>query len=121
MSAVSSVSIIFFLLPFHTRSLTLSLTFSEGSSNTHGGGGGAQSRPLVSDDLRLIEEDLSKQLSVDTVDRDQELNTEPFICTLENGGEVATYCIKMHIQYSAYIENIFTFLAIKYYKERTVE
>lgn len=70
------------------RSFFLSL-FPEGSSNTHGGVGGAQSRPLGTDDLKLIEEDLSKQLSVDTVDRDLELNTEPYIYSLENGGEVA--------------------------------
>ncbi|KAF4091423.1 hypothetical protein AMELA_G00036730 [Ameiurus melas] len=58
---------------------------TEGSSNMHGGVGGAQSRPLGSDDLKLIEEDLSKQLSVDTVDRDLELNTEPYVYSLENG------------------------------------
>ncbi|KAB5571342.1 hypothetical protein PHYPO_G00223950 [Pangasianodon hypophthalmus] len=71
-----------------TDLLTALCIETEGSSNTHGGGGGgagAQSRPLGSDDLRLIEEDLSKQLSVDTVDRDLELNTEPYICSLENG------------------------------------
>lgn len=59
--------------------------FSEGSCNARGG---APSRPLGSDDLKLIEEDLSKQLSVDTVDRDLELNTEPYVSSLENGGEV---------------------------------
>ncbi|XP_060783916.1 autophagy-related protein 2 homolog A [Neoarius graeffei] len=66
-----------------TDLLTALCVETEGSSNTHGGG--AQSRPLGSDDLRLIEEDLSKQLSVDTVDQDLEPNTEPYICSLENG------------------------------------
>lgn len=79
------VSIIAMLSLFHTQSLILPLLFSEGSSNARGG---ASSRPLGSDDLRLIEEDLSKQLSVDTVDRDMELNTEPYVSSLENGGEV---------------------------------
>ncbi|KAF7707420.1 autophagy-related protein 2 homolog A [Silurus meridionalis] len=59
---------------------------TEGSSNMHGGGGGSShSRPLGSDDLRLIEEDLSKQISVDTVDQDLKLNTETYVSTLENG------------------------------------
>ncbi|XP_053361603.1 autophagy-related protein 2 homolog A isoform X1 [Clarias gariepinus] len=67
-----------------TDLLTALCIETEGSSNTHGGNG-AHSRPLGSDDLKLIEEDLSKQLSVDSTDRDLELNTEPYICTLENG------------------------------------
>lgn len=74
-----------------STSFDFCLPFSEGSSNTHGGG--AQSRPLGSDDLRLIEEDLSKQLSVDTVDQDLEPNTEPYVCSLENGGEMTTYIL----------------------------
>uniref|UniRef100_A0A4W4GAP6 Autophagy related 2A n=1 Tax=Electrophorus electricus TaxID=8005 RepID=A0A4W4GAP6_ELEEL len=45
----------------------VSLALAEGGSNSHGAGIGAggHSRPLGSDDLRLIEEDLSKQLSTD--------------------------------------------------------
>lgn len=49
--------------------------------------GGGVSRPLGSDDLRLIEEDLSKQLSSEMYDRDLELDAEPYISTMENGGE----------------------------------
>uniref|UniRef100_A0A4W4GE39 Autophagy related 2A n=1 Tax=Electrophorus electricus TaxID=8005 RepID=A0A4W4GE39_ELEEL len=49
----------------------VSLALAEGGSNSHGAGIGAggHSRPLGSDDLRLIEEDLSKQLSTDVADR----------------------------------------------------
>lgn len=96
------------------RSFFLSL-FPEGSSNTHGGVGGAQSRPLGTDDLKLIEEDLSKQLSVDTVDRDLELNTEPYIYSLENGGEVAMYIL--FELYIILIENVCAFLALQYHEE----
>uniref|UniRef100_A0A8B9H989 Autophagy related 2A n=1 Tax=Astyanax mexicanus TaxID=7994 RepID=A0A8B9H989_ASTMX len=69
-----------------TDLLTALCIETEGSSNAHGGpGGSSHSRPLGSDDLRLIEEDLSKQLSVDTADRDSELDADPYICGLENG------------------------------------
>ncbi|XP_047658028.1 autophagy-related protein 2 homolog A isoform X3 [Tachysurus fulvidraco] len=64
-----------------TDLLTALCIETEGSCNARGG---APSRPLGSDDLKLIEEDLSKQLSVDT-DRDLELNTEPYMSSLENG------------------------------------
>ncbi|KAI4893707.1 hypothetical protein NFI96_012162 [Prochilodus magdalenae] len=59
---------------------------TEGSSNTRGGVGiGGHSRPLGSDDLRLIEEDLSKQLSTDMAERDLELDADPYVFGLENG------------------------------------
>ncbi|XP_051506271.1 autophagy-related protein 2 homolog A-like [Myxocyprinus asiaticus] len=62
----------------------LCIETSEGSS---GGGlsAGGISRPLDSDDLRLIEEDLGKQLNAEMIDRDLELNTEPYVTTIENG------------------------------------
>lgn len=62
----------------------LCIETSEGSS---GGGvsGGGVSRPLGSDDLRLIEEDLSKQLSAEMMDRDMELDAEPYVTSMENG------------------------------------
>nr|XP_043897069.1 autophagy-related protein 2 homolog A isoform X2 [Solea senegalensis] len=49
--------------------------------------GGVHSRPLDSDDLRLIEEDLSKQLGSSPRDRewDEEPDLEPFVTGLENG------------------------------------
>ncbi|XP_034739320.1 autophagy-related protein 2 homolog A isoform X2 [Etheostoma cragini] len=49
--------------------------------------GGAFSRPLDSDDLRLIEEDLGKQLGSSPRDEewDTEPDLEPFITGLENG------------------------------------
>ncbi|XP_061756190.1 autophagy-related protein 2 homolog A [Nerophis ophidion] len=49
--------------------------------------GGVHSRPLDSDDLRMIEEDLSKQLGSSPRDSewDAECDVEPFITTLENG------------------------------------
>uniref|UniRef100_A0A8C2KWT7 Autophagy related 2A n=1 Tax=Cyprinus carpio TaxID=7962 RepID=A0A8C2KWT7_CYPCA len=50
--------------------------------------GGGVSRPLGSDDLRLIEEDLSKQLNSEMYDRDLELDAEPYVTTMENGGEM---------------------------------
>ncbi|KAJ8405135.1 hypothetical protein AAFF_G00321260 [Aldrovandia affinis] len=56
-----------------------------------GGGDGARSRPLGSEDLRLIEEDLSKQLGSDLSERDDggegemEPEDDPFISGLENG------------------------------------
>ncbi|KAG9346482.1 hypothetical protein JZ751_006793 [Albula glossodonta] len=47
------------------------------------------SRPLGSEDLRLIEEDLSKQLGSDLMDRDEgeegEMEEDPFLSGLENG------------------------------------
>ncbi|XP_051514871.1 autophagy-related protein 2 homolog A-like [Myxocyprinus asiaticus] len=62
----------------------LCIDTSEGS---RGGGvsSGGISRPLDSDDLRLIEEDLSKQLNAEMIDRDLELDTEPYIITMDNG------------------------------------
>ncbi|KAI3351666.1 hypothetical protein L3Q82_020500 [Scortum barcoo] len=49
--------------------------------------GGVHSRPLDSDDLRMIEEDLSKQLGSSPRDRewDTEQDLEPYITSLENG------------------------------------
>ncbi|XP_034454523.1 autophagy-related protein 2 homolog A isoform X1 [Hippoglossus hippoglossus] len=49
--------------------------------------GGVHSRPLDSDDLRLIEEDLSKQLGSSPMDRewDEEPDLEPYLTSLENG------------------------------------
>ncbi|XP_056294879.1 autophagy-related protein 2 homolog A [Pseudoliparis swirei] len=49
--------------------------------------GGALSRPLDSDDLRLIEDDLSKQLGSSPRDREweTEAHLEPFITGMENG------------------------------------
>ncbi len=46
------------------------------------------SRPLDSDDLRMIEEDLSKQLGSSPRDRewDTEPDMEPYVTSLENGG-----------------------------------
>ncbi|XP_076877879.1 autophagy-related protein 2 homolog A [Brachyhypopomus gauderio] len=70
-----------------TDLLTALCIETEGSSNSRGAGLGAggHSRPLGSDDLRLIEEDLSKQLSTDMADHDLELDGEPYVCSLENG------------------------------------
>lgn len=49
--------------------------------------GGVHSRPLDSDDLRMIEEDLSKQLGSSPRDKDWDSDPElePYITTLENG------------------------------------
>uniref|UniRef100_A0A3B4YDD8 Autophagy related 2A n=1 Tax=Seriola lalandi dorsalis TaxID=1841481 RepID=A0A3B4YDD8_SERLL len=49
--------------------------------------GGIHSRPLDSDDLRMIEEDLSKQLGSSPRDRewDMEADLEPYVTGLENG------------------------------------
>ncbi|XP_061541277.1 autophagy-related protein 2 homolog A isoform X1 [Phycodurus eques] len=49
--------------------------------------GGVRSRPLDSDDLRMIEEDLSKQLGSSPRDKewDAEYDLEPYVTTLENG------------------------------------
>lgn len=53
-------------------------------------GAGVHSRPLDSEDLRLIEEDLSKQLSSSPGDRDPDWDVEPemepYLTGLENGG-----------------------------------
>lgn len=69
--------------------LFLSL-LSDGGDGGGGGGvsGGGVSRPLGSDDLRLIEEDLSKQLNSEMYDRDLELDAEPYVTSMENGGEM---------------------------------
>lgn len=50
---------------------------------------GVHSRPLDSDDLRMIEEDLSKQLgsSPRDLEWDAEPNLEPFVTGFENGGK----------------------------------
>lgn len=48
--------------------------------------GGVHSRPLDSDDLRMIEEDLSKQLGSSPRDWDADSDLEPYVTTLENGG-----------------------------------
>uniref|UniRef100_A0A3P9I7C6 Autophagy related 2A n=1 Tax=Oryzias latipes TaxID=8090 RepID=A0A3P9I7C6_ORYLA len=50
-------------------------------------GGGVLSRPLDSDDLRMIEEDLGKQLGSSPRDGDWETETEPehYVTSLENG------------------------------------
>lgn len=49
--------------------------------------GGVHSRPLDSDDLRMIEEDLSKQLGSSPRDHewDTEADLEPYVTSLENG------------------------------------
>ncbi|KAM4732434.1 autophagy-related protein 2 homolog A [Anableps anableps] len=49
--------------------------------------GGVNSRPLDSEDLRLIEEDLSKQLESSPKDREweNEPDLEPYVTSLENG------------------------------------
>jgi len=75
---------------------SFSLCLSEGSG---GGGlsGGGVSRPLGSDDLRLIEEDLSKQLNTEMYDRDLELDSEPYISTMVNGGEDSQYFVEFII------------------------
>ncbi len=63
---------------------------SDGGGGVSAGGvsAGGVSRPLDSDDLRLIEEDLSKQLSSEMYDRDLELEAEPYVTSMENGGEM---------------------------------
>uniref|UniRef100_A0A671SK87 Autophagy-related protein 2 homolog A-like n=1 Tax=Sinocyclocheilus anshuiensis TaxID=1608454 RepID=A0A671SK87_9TELE len=64
--------------------LFLSL-LSDGGGGGGGVSGGGVSRPLGSDDLRLIEEDLSKQLNSEMHDRDLELEAEPYVTSMENG------------------------------------
>lgn len=51
---------------------------------------GVHSRPLDSDDLRMIEDDLSKQLGSSPRDTewDAEPSLEPFVTGFENGGEL---------------------------------
>lgn len=50
--------------------------------------GGVHSRPLDSDDLRMIEEDLSKQIGSSPRDAEweDEPEFEPYVTGLENGG-----------------------------------
>uniref|UniRef100_A0A672MQF7 Autophagy related 2A n=1 Tax=Sinocyclocheilus grahami TaxID=75366 RepID=A0A672MQF7_SINGR len=62
---------------------SLCIETSEGSGGVGVSGGGV-SRPLGSDDLRLIEEDLSKQLNSEMYDRDMELDAEPYVNSMEN-------------------------------------
>uniref|UniRef100_A0A671P343 Autophagy-related protein 2 homolog A-like n=1 Tax=Sinocyclocheilus anshuiensis TaxID=1608454 RepID=A0A671P343_9TELE len=62
---------------------SLCIETSEGSGGVGVSGGGV-SRPLGSDDLRLIEEDLSKQLNSEMYDRDLELDAEPYVNSMEN-------------------------------------
>lgn len=54
--------------------------------------GGVHSRPLDSDDLRMIEEDLSKQLGSSPRDREweDEPQLESYVTSLENGGKEST-------------------------------
>ncbi|XP_056625183.1 autophagy-related protein 2 homolog A [Triplophysa dalaica] len=77
------------LSPIQVTHLTdlLSALCIETSEGSRGGGvsGGGVSRPLGSDDLRLIEEDLSKQLNAEMMDRDLELDAEPYVNSMENG------------------------------------
>lgn len=55
-----------------------------------GKSGGVHNRPLDSDDLRLIEDDLSKQLGSSPRDRDPDWDSEPdldpYLSGMENGG-----------------------------------
>ncbi|XP_050983369.1 autophagy-related protein 2 homolog A isoform X1 [Labeo rohita] len=60
-------------------------TSGGGGGGSVGVSGGGVSRPLGSDDLRLIEEDLSKQLNSEMYERDLELDAEPYVNSLENG------------------------------------
>nr|XP_057915994.1 autophagy-related protein 2 homolog A isoform X2 [Doryrhamphus excisus] len=75
----------------HLTDLLAALCIETESEAKHGGGGGGgggvHSRPLDSDDLRMIEEDLSKQLGSSPRDRewDAECDLEPYVTTLENG------------------------------------
>uniref|UniRef100_A0A673MS44 Autophagy-related protein 2 homolog A-like n=1 Tax=Sinocyclocheilus rhinocerous TaxID=307959 RepID=A0A673MS44_9TELE len=71
--------------------------------------GGGVSRPLGSDDLRLIEEDLSKQLNSEMYDRDLELDYV-FKLVLNN-----TLCVSLHSIYvfSCNPSSVFVFLPIE--------
>lgn len=68
-----------------------------GGGGSVGVSGGGVSRPLGSDDLRLIEEDLSKQLNSEMYERDLELDAEPYVNSLENGGEIRTVNILLRL------------------------
>lgn len=61
-----------------------SLSFTESDTKC----GAVHNRPLDSDDLRMIEEDLSKQLGSSPKDAewDDEGDLEPYVTGLENGG-----------------------------------
>uniref|UniRef100_A0A8C2H3J5 Autophagy related 2A n=1 Tax=Cyprinus carpio TaxID=7962 RepID=A0A8C2H3J5_CYPCA len=72
--------------------LFLSL-LSDGGDGGGGVSGGGVSRPLGSDDLRLIEEDLSKQLNSEMYDRDLELEAEPYVTSMEHGGETRIFSL----------------------------
>uniref|UniRef100_A0A8C5E1K8 Autophagy related 2A n=1 Tax=Gouania willdenowi TaxID=441366 RepID=A0A8C5E1K8_GOUWI len=72
----------------HLTDLLSALCIDTGIQNTHlDRGGGVLSRPLDSDDLRMIEEDLSKQLGSSPRDREwnDEAEMEPYITSVENG------------------------------------
>lgn len=73
---------------WHYSNFALELTSFLSIPETETKRGGVQSRPLDSDDLRMIEEDLSKQLGSSPRDRewDTEPTLEPYITGLENGG-----------------------------------
>lgn len=51
---------------------------------------GAHSRPLDSDDMRMIEEDLSKQLGSSPRDLEWDIqpSLEPYVTSLDNGGSI---------------------------------
>lgn len=67
----------------------INLCFSSLPSEPDTKRGGVLSRPLDSDDFRMIEEDLSKQLGSSPRDRDwdEEPDLEPYVTGLENGGK----------------------------------
>uniref|UniRef100_A0A665XFI8 Autophagy related 2A n=1 Tax=Echeneis naucrates TaxID=173247 RepID=A0A665XFI8_ECHNA len=69
----------------HLTDLLAALCIDTGTNC--GGGGRVLCRPLDSDDLRMIEEDLSKQLSTSPRDREWEPDSdlEPYVTGLENG------------------------------------
>ncbi|XP_030620868.1 autophagy-related protein 2 homolog A [Chanos chanos] len=73
------------LSPSQITHLTDLLSALSIETESRGKTGGGQSRPLGSEDLRLIEEDLGKLLTSDTAERDLELDTEPYLSGLENG------------------------------------
>ncbi|XP_057705882.1 autophagy-related protein 2 homolog A isoform X1 [Corythoichthys intestinalis] len=68
----------------HLTDLLAALCIETESETKHSG---ARSRPLDSDDLRMIEEDLSKQLGSSPRENewDAECDLEPYVTTLENG------------------------------------
>ena len=64
---------------------------------------GVHSRPLDSDDLRLIEDDLSKQLGSSPKDRDPDWDSEPdldpYLTGMENGGPgTGEVCLEVHAE-----------------------